>query len=380
MRASSCSSSPGWSVAALAAALLASCRHLATAQNFRPLPPNLDFSDLGRVAVAGDFDSISLYQFEGQAPSSLSPNGSQALLARLPDGTFTSLESSDAHIEAMCPLYMEDGDIAGIVVGGNFTSLGGVEAQGIALYNPTTSEVTPLPGLSGQVSSILCDRDARTVYVGGSFSAGNSTNAIAWVTGWTNLPFAGFNGPVTSVAKAPNGNIVFGGSFSGLGNVTTPQEPDGQVISIGAARISAGQSSGRPGFTEPRNIVCKTGEGGSGNTWLLADNVAGFWEADLPFGIQPTKLRLANTAEENRGTREWRFTALPINGIMNFSYVDPDGQTAFCDARCPLPEGNSSFQDFRFVNKVGMDGFRIDISGFYGNGGGLGGIELYQDG
>jgi hypothetical protein len=112
----------------------------------------------------------------------------------------------------------------------------------------------------------------------------------------------------------------------------------------------------------------------------LADNTPGFWQASFGFGFQPSKLRLYNTKQDGRGTKTWRYTALPINGIMNFTYITPTGETTHCDARCPLPEGNVTYQDFHFVNTVGMNSFRIDISDWYGSGGGLSGIELFENG
>jgi hypothetical protein len=41
--------------------------------------PNLDLSQLGRVALAGDYDSISLYEYVGQNENSFNANGSQAV-------------------------------------------------------------------------------------------------------------------------------------------------------------------------------------------------------------------------------------------------------------------------------------------------------------
>ncbi|KAH8815057.1 cortical protein marker for cell polarity-domain-containing protein [Xylogone sp. PMI_703] len=352
---------------------------------FTPVPPpDLDLSQLGHVVLTGDFDGISLYQFEGQTEGGFSTNGSQSILTRFPDGGFASLASADAGIQAMCSFTLENGTAAGVVVGGNFTSLGGKEAQGVALFNPNTSSVTPLTGLSGQVYALYCDNSSNTVYVGGSFRGANSTNALAWVegSGWTNLPFSGFNGPVTSISKASNGHIIFGGSFTGLGNVTGPNEPDQQVINLSSGNITASPSSLLTGFSDPTNILCKNGSsGGSGETWLLADKSPGFWKANFRYGFEPTKLRLQNTHQDGHGTKTWRFTAFPINGIMNFTYIDPiTGSNSSCTSQCPLSNDPSiPYQDFYFVNVIGMDGFQIDISDSYGNGGGLDGIQLFQN-
>ena len=354
--------------------------------NFDPVPPpDLDLSQLGRVALAGDFDAISLYSYQQQTENPYSTNGSQSLITQQPNGDFAITSTSDAYIKSMCPFIMNDGTLAGVVVGGNFTSLGGQEAQGIAMFDPSTQKITPLPGLNGNVEVLWCDQQTNTVYVGGNFKGGNSTNAIAWVgmAGWSDLPFAGFNGPVNEIRGAPNGNMIFAGSFTGLGNTTTPTHKDQQVINLSAANITSGSTSTTKGFDNPQNIVCKTGgQDGAGNTWLLADNTPGFWRADFNLGFEPTKLRLWNTHESGRGTETFRFTAFPINGIMNFTYTDPaTGKNATCDARCPLPhDSKSPYTDFHFVNTVGMSAFQIDISAWYGQGGGLNGIELFQDG
>ena len=276
--------------------------------NYQPIPsPNLDLGTLGRLAIGGDFDAISLYKYYGQTEG-LSGNGSQSILSTLPNGAFDILSSADASINTMCPFILKDGTLAGIVVGGNFTSLGGVNAQAIALFDPTAKKVTPLPGVFGTVSAILCDQDTNSVYVGGSFKAANSTNAIAWVgmTGWANLPFAGFNEPVTSITKAPNGHIVFGGSFNGLGNSTLPTGLTGQqVINLVTANITSGSTTAAAGYSNPQNILCPSnGTSGPGNTWLLEDNTPGYWRAQAQFGFQPKKLRMWNTNEGGEGCED----------------------------------------------------------------------------
>ncbi|KAI9784157.1 MAG: hypothetical protein M1839_002662 [Geoglossum umbratile] len=365
--------------------ITASFASLSRAIDFTPVPsPNLDLGNLGRVGLIGDFDSISLYTYAQQNENGFNTNGSQSVITQFPGGGFATLASTDASITAMCPFVLRNNTFTGVIVAGNFTSLGGLETQGIALFDPSQATVTPLRGLQGKVSALLCDKDANTVYVGGDFKGANSTNAIAWVaeSGWTNLPFAGFNGPVSSIAKAANGHVIFGGSFDGFGNTTTPGKKDQQDVNIGSATISAGSSTTKGDFSDPRNIVCKTsGQDGPGNTWLLSDSQPGYWRAEFKFGFIPTKLRLWNTHLNGRGTKTFRFTALPINGIMNLTFTDPEtNQNATCDARCPLSsKTGATFQDFHFVNPIGMTAFQIDVSEWYGDGGGLDGIELFQD-
>ena len=365
----------------LTAPVLSSRGAYALTQNTVP-SPNLNLNDLGRVAIGGDFDSISLYTYEGQDENSFSTNGSQSLLTRYPNGAFQSLGMADAYITTMCPYVQEDGALAGVVVGGNFTSLGGVEAQGIALWNPNTTEITAWPGLNGQVNAVYCDADSGTVYVGGSFMGANSTNALAWRSGWNNLPFAGFNGPVTSITQNDAGRIVFGGNFDGLGNTTSPrpENEDGQIINLSSGNVTAEGSTSREGFGDPRNIICSTAEqSGEGNTWLLEDETPGYWQGVYSFGFNPTKLRLYNTQQDNRGTRTWYFVNLNSGGIMEMNYISADGQNETCSRFCPLPNDNSTYQDFHFTPPVGMSSFQIQIAEWYGDGCGLDGIELFQD-
>ncbi|KAG9257866.1 cellular morphogenesis protein [Emericellopsis atlantica] len=353
----------------------------ANSLTFEPAPSaNLDLSDLGRIGVAGDFNGISLYEYEGQNGRPPSRNGSESLLGMLPNGALTSIVSADASIRAMCTFALSNGKLQGVVIGGNFTSLDGIESTAAALYNPETGSVSPLDGLKGEVNALYCDNDRDTVYVGGSFSGAASRNAIAWYAdqGWTNLPFAGFNGPVEAISKSSSGHIIFGGSFTGLGNASTPREPDGQAINLSTANITAINSASDNG--NPQDIVCAGGSE-DGGTWLVQDNTPGFWEADFGFGFEPTKLRLWNAGQDGRGTKTFRFLAFPINGIMNLTYIDPaSGENRTCTSECPLSnDADVKYQDFHFVNKVGMNRFQIAISEWYGSGAGLAGIELFQD-
>lgn len=361
--------------------LLASAPYTASAFTFKQVPsPNLNIDGLGRVAFAGDFDAISLYEYVGQTQETPSTNGS--LLSRYPNGVFASINVTDADIRAMCSLSINGTER--VVFAGNFTGIGGMPTPGgIALLNATDGRVQALSGLTGSVNALYCDRSTSELYVGGSFQGLNSSNAILWKDGWQNLAFEGFNGAVHSIAKTSNGNIVFAGEFNGLGgNATVVSENATQIINVASANITAQTSSGQPGLSDPKSITCKSDftAQGSGQTWLLSDNAPGFWKADFGFGFEPTRVKLYNTDLDGRGTKTFRFTALPDGGILNMTYTDPsNGQRRFCDARCPLPQGNKTAQEFTFVNVVGMNAFRIDISEWYGSGAGLNGIQLLQD-
>lgn len=353
-----------------------------TAITFARAPtPNVDLSQLGRVGLAGSFDSISLYKYAGQDEDGLNNNGSQSILGRYPNGGFADVATADSAIADMCTFERPDGSVIGIIAVGNFTSVGGQQASAAVMIDPSTGAVTALPGISGDISTLFCDSKNGVVYFGGLFSGGNSTNAIAWTGMWTNLPFAGFNGPVSSITELPNGHVVFGGSFTGIGNGTVASltTRDAQVVNVGSANITSFPNTAtHPGYDDPRNIICReTGDGSKG--WLLEDNTPGFWRADFGFTFTPTKLRLYNTQFQDYGTQTWRYTFYPTSGIANFTFYTNDGLQS-CQSECPLPKGNSSYQDFFFVNPIPMDGFRIDASAWYGSGAGLAGIELFQNG
>ncbi|EFR03149.1 hypothetical protein MGYG_06144 [Nannizzia gypsea CBS 118893] len=355
---------------------------------FTPTPsPNLDLRPLGRIALVGNFDAASLYSYKPTIKDGHAGfNGSlkQSLIAPLPDGSLFPISSADADILTMCPLKDKDGAVTSVVVGGNFTSLGGVESNGMAIFNYNDIHVSAVPGLSGSVNALYCDSDSNTVYVGGEFRNAESTNALTWSpdSGLSNLPFGGFNGPVTSIVPSKDGRVVFGGSFDGLGNTTSPDKKNQQIVNLFTAEISVGSGSTAGGFSDPRNIICPTaGQSGPGKTWLLTDNAPGYWRAKLHFGFRPTKLRVRNAVMDGRGTKTFRFTALPDGGILNMTYIDPEsGDKVPCDARCPLSnDPKLATRDFYFVNSVGMSSFQLEISEWYGQGAGFTGIELFQD-
>ncbi|KAK6348460.1 hypothetical protein TWF718_006253 [Orbilia javanica] len=358
--------------------------------------PNILTDGYGRMGLVGDFDSISLYQYAEQGTQTYFTNGSHAIMTQLPNGDLTTVAVANGHINDMCLFRLSDDQIVGLVVAGNFTRIGDLQTDGIALIDPVTGAPVPLQGgLSGTVNAILCDKSTDSVFVGGDFEYMNSTNAVQWTgTGsWSQLSFQGFNGPVESISRLENGTIVFGGRFTAIGNETTlSSNPNGtekitqQVVNLDSAStlITATLGSDRTGFSDPSNIICSNGtEEQADSVFLFEDGAQGSWSADLSYTVYPTKLRLYNTHFENRGLKTFRFVSRPNNGIMNLTSVDPvSNERFYCDAWCPLSHDTNAtvpYQDFNFVNVIPTYAFRIEVIEWYGEGAGLNAIELFQD-
>ncbi|KAF3082739.1 hypothetical protein TWF102_006007 [Orbilia oligospora] len=370
---------------------------MASAINFTEISlPNILTDGYGRMGLVGDFDSISLYQFAEQGTQTYFRNGSHAIMTQLPNGDLTTVAVTNGHINDMCLFKLKNDQTAGLVVGGNFTRIGDLQTEGIALIDPVTGAPVPLAGgLSGTVNAILCDTSTESVFVGGDFKYMNSTNAVQWMGmgGWSQLSFQGFNGPVESISRLENGTIVFGGRFTAIGNETTlSSNPNGtekitqQVVNLDSAStlITATLGSDREGFRDPTNVICSNGtEETPDSVFLFEDGAQGSWSADLSYTVYPTKLRLYNTHFENRGLKTFRFVSRPNNGIMNLTSVDPvSNERFYCDAWCPLSHDTNStvpYQDFNFVNVIPTYAFRIEVIEWFGDGAGLNAIELFQD-
>ncbi|MBS0195482.1 MAG: immunoglobulin domain-containing protein [Planctomycetes bacterium] len=114
-----------------------------------------------------------------------------------------------------------------LVVGGYFTSAGGVPANRIASLNLATGEWSALgAGLNGAVSS-LAILPSGSLVAGGSFTTAGGVNANR-VAVWNGSAWSALGsglGPstygVTALAIMANGNIVAGGDFTSSGSGVT---------------------------------------------------------------------------------------------------------------------------------------------------------------
>lgn len=70
------------------------------------------------------------------------------------------------------------------------------------------------------------------------------------------------------------------------------------------------------------------------------------------------------------------------NELFQLAYVDPTTQVrTTCSDMCFMANSpNVTFQDFTVENAINTTGVRIEIHSWYGSGGGLGNVQIYQAG
>ena len=168
-----------------------------------------------------------------------------------------------------------------------------------------------------------------------------------------------------------------------MGDSIAADIPSDVRIDLSSAKITAIGSSDLTGFDDPRNILSDTdGVDAAGKTWLLANDTAGYWEAIGPSigGFSPALLRLSNTKQDGRGTKAFAFLLCLKMGREFVLHGSSNRRGRFCDAQCPLASfSNRTYEDFLFVNVISMDGLRLNVSEWYGAGGGLDGLLLADD-
>ncbi|KAF9208091.1 hypothetical protein BGZ49_009786 [Haplosporangium sp. Z 27] len=296
----------------------------------------------------------------------------------------------------------------------------------IGLYDSELKQFLSMNnGLDGPVEALLCDSSTDQVYVVGKFRAplpgmvsdNNSSNSSSYQSqssfgggiavwkrdinsknnqsqstvisqaagSWISLPFKGLDGVVTSVVKAADGTIYFGGQFDTTADGEMFNAPDTQLVNMDNVLITT-ENGENP--LQDRSIICQSSALTRGN-WIMRDNMPGYWRAEFPLLITPTLFRLWNIdttkeGSEGRGTKTFSIIAQPINQLLILSYIDPNTHLKqYCTTCTLLPWSNSTtisqgYQDFMVVNPILLHDIQIDIKSWYGQGGGLGGIEIYQ--
>ncbi|KAI9014562.1 cortical protein marker for cell polarity-domain-containing protein [Phycomyces nitens] len=352
--------------------------------------PTINLDAVGQLGFTGNYAGLSPFvdsqQFEtGTSLSSL-------VLSN--NNTYTRIASSNGDILATCTLQRTDNQMD-IFIGGNFTIINNTTLHYIARFNSQTHTLTALDqGLDGPVQALYCDQETNSVYVGGDFdtpiqtSSSNASSVFGksalWQNdAWTALPWKGFNGPVyTITANKKKKTILFGGLFDATGDGQYYNANSSQIVNLGGSTtLGSGNGALATGLGNPANIVCSNNTLPVPDTpWLLQKGVPGYWEATFAYSIQPSLFRISNTHYDGRGTNSFSIIALGSNEYFELSYLDPvTQQTVICSEECHLSNDTTiAFQDFTVVSPYITTGVRINVDSWYGSGGGLGSVQIFQ--
>jgi hypothetical protein len=162
----------------------------------------------GDILVGGDFNLLSRGSVFAATLRIGRVNGSTRALSAIPQG---------ANNVVRCMLLLPGGDV---IMGGDFTSIGGIAANRVARYNPTTGVWSPLGVGVGDasVNALALTPGGELVVVGSFISAGGAArpNIARYnlATGvWSSLPpnpHDTLGEPYTSVVVRPQGDVIVG--------------------------------------------------------------------------------------------------------------------------------------------------------------------------
>ncbi|AOW00252.1 cortical protein marker for cell polarity-domain-containing protein [Yarrowia lipolytica] len=378
--------------------------------------PKLNTDNFGEMGILGDYDGISRVEYGGQQNFS-SFSGSQVAQIGHDSPHVIAQVNSSVLISLAQVQLTRNQTIKQCQLDNNLYMTDGRGLWTVDIAEGTVNSI--ITGLNGTIHALFCDSKEGSVLVGGEMEGG----VAQWDTQKQDFAvpsFGGFkNGSVTGITRLGD-NLVFTGSFEGIvndkgtnhtvqHNVTDITDLDltglasnqttlellsngqngsnssetlqeiarkvnqtinaPQQISFQSAQI---QAEGTAGDVNPKDISCP-----GSTSWALTPDRQGTWRANFPYSFTPSTVVIDNLPESSGGGTEMlRFLAFPLNGIMNLSYVDQDGQKKYCDAFCPMPQGGS--REFTFVNDIGMNSFQLDLLSFYGNHAGLSGVQMFH--
>jgi hypothetical protein len=295
--------------------------------------PQVDFDRMGKVAIAGSFAGLDLYDDAQQSSSSFDPSTSTIFL-RGADGGLSPIGSTNSggSVVAGCSL---GGDR--LYFGGTFTSVASQsDIANIVAYHPSSKTFSALVGggVDGPVETLYCDQSSQTLWVGGAFhgpvsgSAGYAGSVAVYTPGsntWSPPGFGGLSGAVSSiVSNSDSSSLLFGGSFitsyqssgsnntnnTAVHNPNVPQSTGSTPFSsslvpfpLSTADVTAGPSSSQPGLGDIKAIFCPSGPDGPGSTWFAGEGYFSQIIIQDFRALTASGIRLGNTFFDNRSTK-----------------------------------------------------------------------------
>lgn len=204
--------------------------------------------NLVRVTAAGQFDTTFAPPVNGRFVQAIGVSGTGeifvgtigALLKFTPSGARDAAFGTGGELASNGTIYAFAPQPDGLLVGGFFGSLGGVNRQALVKLDPATGAVDPV--WNAQISSnggvLAMQRDATgDLYLGGTFASvgGQPRQNLARITS-TGALSTSWNAPANSIVWSLllDGNALYvGGSFSSLGGSSRQQI--GRVDAVTAA-------------------------------------------------------------------------------------------------------------------------------------------------
>jgi hypothetical protein len=228
------------------------------------------------LAAGLDGPVLDAVQFDDESGSSLvvggqfSQGGGVTLnnIGRWREGLWEPLGSgSNGVVTALLPLPNPPGGTSCLLAGGYFTSIGGVAASNIAIWDG--SDWSPLgEGTDGPVESLVAMADGRVV-VGGNFTSADGVaamNVAMWNAGvWEPLG-SGLPGPVQGMAVDDSGRHVLAvGRVVAIDGVIR----DGASLWDGTSWIPLGNWSTVLGGVQLRTAVWVPAAVGLDSNWVI---------------------------------------------------------------------------------------------------------------
>jgi uncharacterized delta-60 repeat protein len=239
----------------------------------------------GRILVGGDLTTLN--GFTRNRIARLNADGTL-------DGSFDPDAGSFSYVATMT--VQPDGKI---VVGGWFSTMGGVARANLARLNPDgTLDAGFAPRVAGEVTTMVPQCNGKLV-IGGNFSSVDwiTRNYIAQLNadGSLDTSFVGStNGPVRSLAAQADGRLVLGGDFLVVDGFThyylarLANVPAGGSLAVSSQNRIQWLRSG----SSPEAEAVTFEYSADGQTWSIlgaGTRIAGGWELaglDLPVGGQ----------------------------------------------------------------------------------------------
>ena len=268
------------------------------------------FQPDGKIVLGGYFTAL---QSKGAAGATI-----RNRLARVhPDGTLDTAFSLDAGGRPLVTLVQPDGKL---VIGGSFTSVGGLTRNSLARLNADGSvDATFNPNVNGRVLALARQADGKLVIAGTFSLVGTTTrNAIARLNADGSLD-TGYdpnaNGQIGVLTLQPDGKILAGGNFTTL----TPNGATTAVLRGYLARINPDGTVDAfdPGASSTVSAIVLQGDG----KILLA----GAFTAFSPNGGASTTGRSFIARLNADGTLDSAFTPL-VNARATSLALQSDGK------------------------------------------------------